>query len=76
MASVSCDSCVHQIGEVSGQVWHKLDQAGPLSSYTKLVKQTGVPRDVAMHALGWLAREGKIHIQEASRGRVVSLIKV
>ena len=74
MATVSCDSCVDQIGEVAGQIWRELDQHGPLS-YAKLVKQTGMPRDVVMHAVGWLAREDKIQIQETSRGRVVSLVE-
>ena len=73
MATVSCESCVDQIGEAAGQVWRKLDQLGPLS-YAKLVKQTNLPRDVVMHALGWLAREEKVSIQETNRGRVVSLI--
>jgi hypothetical protein len=31
------------------------------------------PRDVVMQAVGWLAREDKIDIEENSRSRVVSL---
>jgi hypothetical protein len=39
----------------------------------KLVKELDVPRDVIMQALGWLAREGKIDIEEDSRTKTVSL---
>jgi hypothetical protein len=39
----------------------------------KLIKTVGQPRDLVMQALGWLAREDKISIEEDSRKRVVSL---
>jgi DNA-binding IclR family transcriptional regulator len=64
-------SCVLQIGEVAGIVWQVLSEQGPLGM-TKLVKAVGKPRDTVMQALGWLAREGKISIDE-SRNRIVSL---
>jgi hypothetical protein len=39
----------------------------------KLVKEIDAPRDVVMQGLGWLAREGKVNIEEEARTRVVSL---
>ncbi|MEQ8789718.1 MAG: winged helix-turn-helix domain-containing protein [Pirellulaceae bacterium] len=64
--------CVAQIGEVAGQIWHTLEDEGP-KSVSKLVKSIDAPRDTVMQALGWLAREDKIDIDETNRGRVVSL---
>jgi hypothetical protein len=69
-ASVSCD--LDQIGETAGVVWRLLDENGPLTM-ARIVKQSGAPRDLALLALGWLAREDKIAIDGESRGRVVSL---
>jgi hypothetical protein len=65
-------SCLGQIGETAGQIWHLLDESGPMS-LTKLVKTVDAPRDTVMQAIGWLAREDKVDIDETSRGRVVSL---
>jgi hypothetical protein len=63
---------VSQIGEVAGEIWHLLEQKGPLS-FTKLVKEIGGSRDLTMQALGWLAREDKINIDGDSKTRIVSL---
>lgn len=71
MATGTIDSGVEQIGWAAGTVWHKLDEEGPLS-FAKLVKEVDFPRDTVMQALGWLAREEKIRIEETGRGRVVS----
>jgi hypothetical protein len=65
-------SCVAQIGETAGAVWRLLDVSGPMS-ISKLVKEVDAPRDLTMQALGWLAREDKISIDEESRSRLVSL---
>jgi hypothetical protein len=72
MATVSPVSCVAKIGEVAGTVWQVLSDKGPLSM-AKLVKAVGEPRDTAMQAVGWLAREGKINIDDDGRNRMVSL---
>ena len=72
MSSESLVSCVAQIGETAGMVWRALSEHGPLST-AKLVKTVGQPRDVVMQALGWLAREDKICIEDQGRSRVVSL---
>jgi len=60
------------IGQTAGEIWCKLSEEGPLS-YTRLVKDLAVPRDVVMQALGWLAREEKLEIHETSRGRQISV---
>jgi DNA-binding GntR family transcriptional regulator len=72
MASAPPVSHVAQIGETAGIVWTQLNENGSLTM-AKLVKAVGGPRDVVMQALGWLAREGKITIEEDGRTRVVSL---
>ncbi|MBP88538.1 MAG: hypothetical protein CMJ64_17785 [Planctomycetaceae bacterium] len=63
---------VEQIGETAGVVWHCLSENGAMSM-TKLVKSIDAPRDTVMQAVGWLAREDKVTIDETTRGRVVAL---
>ena len=72
MASTTGTSIVRQVGETAGVVWKVLLEHGPMSM-ARLVKAVGQPRDIVMQALGWLAREDKIQIDEAGRSRVVSL---
>lgn len=72
MATVAPVECIAQIGETAGLAWTTLTENGPLSM-TQLVKKVGQPRDTVMQALGWLAREQKIWIEEEGRSRVVSL---
>lgn len=61
-----------KIGVTAGAIWHLLDSKGPLK-LPQLVKKVSEPRDTVMQALGWLAREGKIEIQEKGRQRTVAL---
>ena len=63
---------ISQIGETAGQIWQTLHARGTLT-IPKLVKEIEAPRDIIMQALGWLAREGKIKIEEDSRTKTVSL---
>lgn len=72
MAIAAAMTCVDQIGETAGSVWRALAEKGPLS-LAKLVKEVDEPRDVVMQAIGWLAREDKVWIEEESRTRVVYL---
>jgi DNA-binding transcriptional ArsR family regulator len=72
MATEAPVSCIEHIGDVAGTVWRELSENGPLS-VAKLVKAIGEPRDTVMQALGWLAREGKINIDDEGRNRMVSL---
>ncbi|MBN2021662.1 MAG: winged helix-turn-helix domain-containing protein [Pirellulales bacterium] len=72
MTTATPTPCVVEIGETAGLVWKVLSENGP-SSLAKVVKAVGRPRDVVMQALGWLAREDKVWIEEDGRSRVVSL---
>ena len=72
MSMATLPTGVARIGDAAGQVWQHLNENGPLSM-SKLVKDIEAPRDLVMQALGWLAREDKIAIDEESRSRIVSL---
>jgi hypothetical protein len=63
---------IEQIGATAGQVWHCLAENGGMSP-ARLVKLVGEPRDLVMQAVGWLAREEKIVMEETPRGRIVNL---
>ncbi|HEX3656177.1 MAG TPA: winged helix-turn-helix domain-containing protein [Pirellulales bacterium] len=69
--AIATERSVLQIGEIAGAVWRVLSDQGPLTT-AKLIKAVDAPRDLVMQAIGWLAREDKIVIDE-SRNRVVSL---
>ncbi|MBN2291072.1 MAG: winged helix-turn-helix domain-containing protein [Pirellulales bacterium] len=72
MATIEASCGTVQIGKTAGEVWDALDKQGPLS-FAKLVKAVGKPRDQVMQAIGWLAREEKLCIEEEGRSKVVSL---
>jgi hypothetical protein len=72
MATAPSDSCVAQIGETAGAVWKTLTDNGPMT-LGKLVKAVGGSRDLVMQAVGWLAREDKVQIEDEHRSRVISL---
>lgn len=63
---------VAQIGEIAGIVWQLLSDHGPMTA-TKIVREVDAPRDVTLQALGWLAREDKLQIEENARSRIYSL---
>ena len=65
-------SALDQIGEAAGVIWQHLNQNGP-TSLTKLVRDLGLHRDVVMQALGWLAREDKLSIDDEGRTRMIRL---
>lgn len=70
--ATSTTSGISQIGETAGLVWHALHENGPLS-LAKLTKTVDAPREMILQAIGWLAREDKIEIEETGRGRTISL---
>jgi len=72
MATASCDPQIEQIGKTAGDVWEVLTEQGPMSM-AKLISAVGQPRNTVLLALGWLAREDKISIEEDGRARIVSL---
>ena len=53
------------IGEAAGKVWGYLNERREATTPV-LVKQIGLPRDVAQRAVGWLAREDKISIDNTN----------
>jgi hypothetical protein len=72
MATMTKESCIAEIGQTAGEVWQVLSSKGP-QTIAKLVKEIDAPRDTVMQALGWLAREDKIEIEEDGRTRTVLL---
>ena len=72
MSTKTAASPVDQIGGSAGTIWHALHKDGPMS-VAKLVETVELNRDLVMQAIGWLAREGKLHITETKRGRILSL---
>ena len=65
-------SCVEHIGVVAGEVWAVLSENGPMT-LAKLAKAIDEPRDTTMQAIGWLAREGKLSIDDQGRHRMIAL---
>jgi len=63
---------IELIGHTAGLVWHSLAENGPMSM-SALGKEVAAPKDTIMQAVGWLAREGKIRIDEIKRKKVISL---
>ena len=72
MATAAPTPAIVLIGETAGLVWRTLDAHGPMSM-VRLIKAVGRPRDVVMQAVGWLAREDKVNIEEDRRTRIISL---
>ena len=72
MTTTSENDPVLQIGHTAGVVWRQLTENGAMSM-AKLVKAVGEPRDLVMQALGWLAREDKLVVEDEGRTRLVSL---
>ncbi len=72
MGAESNNPGVAQIGDTAGLVWHALKKGGEMT-LTALGKKIKAPRDTVMQAVGWLAREGKVCIEERGRKRLISL---
>ena len=73
MATLDVSPCLEQIGETAGEVWHVLAEEREPLSLAQLAKRIDQPRDVVMQAIGWLAREDKLIIEENGRTRYVTL---
>jgi len=72
MSESSNSSAIEEIGQTAGEVWRVLHANGTMS-IPKLLKAVGGNKDLVQQALGWLAREGKISIDEIKRKKTVSL---
>ncbi len=50
---------ITRIGLAAGDIWHQMEGKNNLT-LTQLVQDTGLPRELVLMALGWLAREGHV----------------
>jgi hypothetical protein len=60
------------VGETAGHVWRVLETKGPLS-LSALKKQVKAPADLVLMAVGWLAREEKLALDEKGRTQLLRL---
>jgi hypothetical protein len=60
------------IGETAGKVWQFL-QKNESATLTAVEKGVKAPASAVYMALGWLAREGKVAIEQEKRSVKVSL---
>jgi len=60
------------IGAAAGAIWEYLDKNGA-TSVSKVTKETGVSRNDAQRAIGWLAKEGKLNFEMDKRTELLSL---
>jgi Mn-dependent DtxR family transcriptional regulator len=74
---MATDTSINQelatIGTVAGMIWRYLEGNGPVT-LSKLAKEIDASRDQVMQGIGWLAREGKIHLEETPRAKMISLV--
>jgi len=60
------------IGTAAGVVWGFLSDNGG-SSLTALTRGTDLSKELALQAIGWLAREDKVVFEKTLRGRLIVL---
>jgi len=60
------------IGRAAGRVWTYLEANGR-SSVSRVARSVEGGQQLALMALGWLAREGKLSFEQDGRQRLVSL---
>jgi hypothetical protein len=63
---------VEDIGFAAGRVWRLLSDQGPLS-LSKLGRTVEGGSQLALMAVGWLAREGKVELYREGRAHLVRL---
>jgi len=63
---------LEQIGETAGNVWRALESKGP-QSLAALKKQVKAPGDLVLMAVGWLAREEKLALEQKGRVQLLKL---
>lgn len=63
---------ISKIGETAGKVWQELGKNGqlPVSKLATALKQ---PEDHTLMAIGWLARENKVHLATKGKACLVCL---
>lgn len=60
------------IGISAGLIWEYLEKNGA-TSVSKVTKETGVSKNDAQRAIGWLAKEGKLKFEMDKRTELLSL---
>ena len=60
------------IGNGAGKIWEYLDKNGA-TSVSKITKETGLSKNEAQRAIGWLAKEDKLNIEMEGRTELLSL---
>lgn len=63
---------LEHVGETAGLVWHALETKGP-QTLSALKKNVKAPGDLVLMAVGWLAREEKLAIEQKGRTQVLRL---
>lgn len=60
------------VGETAGRIWYELRKTGgiPIRNLSRAVDSEA---PVTQMAIGWLAREGKVHLQRKGKQVVVTL---
>ena len=64
---------IDQIGATAGAIWHALNEQGPLTLAKLTLVLKDHPKEMVLHAIGWLAREGKLEVTDASRTKKFAL---
>ncbi|WP_411725306.1 winged helix-turn-helix domain-containing protein [Methyloglobulus sp.] len=65
-------TAITEIGATAEKIWHYLGKNGP-SSVAKVTTGTGVGKNDAQRAIGWLAKEGKLVCELKGRVETLSL---
>jgi hypothetical protein len=72
MTTTTQDAGVTEIGEAAGTVWHYLERHGEMT-LAQIRKGVSMSPDMITMAIGWLAREGKIHFVQKGRVKKIAL---
>lgn len=63
---------ITEIGITAGDIWHYLDKH-QTATLDELVRGIKKPRDLVCMSLGWLAREGHVHLGNEKTGYLARL---
>lgn len=59
-------------GDAAGKIWEYLNENGA-SSVSKVTKETGLSKNEAQRAIGWLTKEDKLNFEMEGRTELLSL---
>jgi hypothetical protein len=63
---------IQLIGETAGKIWRLLNENGE-ASLSQLKRGVKADPNLIVQAIGWLAREDKLHIEKKGRSVIYSL---